>query len=111
MTDLKLGDVTVTRIEETHGPIMPAEVFFPEMPAEAWRENADLLVPDHLGAADDMVHVAMQTWLVRSEGRTILVDTGVGNDKNRPAVEPWHRLNLGYLDRLADAGVRPEDVD
>lgn len=111
MTDLKLGDVTVTRIEEMHGPIMPAGVFFPSMPAEAWGANADLVVPDHFCAADSMVHVAMHSWLLRSEGRTILVDTGVGNDKNRPAVEPWHRLNLGYLDRLAEAGVRPEDVD
>jgi glyoxylase-like metal-dependent hydrolase (beta-lactamase superfamily II) len=111
MTDLKLGDVTVTRIEEMHGPIMPTGVFFPDLPAEAWQENTDLLVPDHLGADDGLVHVAMQTWLLRSEGRTILVDTGVGNDKHRPAVEPWHRLNLGYLDRLAAAGVRPEDVD
>lgn len=111
MTDLKLGDVTVTRVEEMHGPIMPTGAFFPDLPAEAWQANAGLLVPDHLGADDGLVHVAMQTWLLRSEGRTILVDTGVGNDKNRPAVEPWHRLSLGYLDRLAAAGVRPEDVD
>ena len=111
MTDLKLGDVTVTRIEEMHGPIMPAGAFFPELPAEAWRANTDLLVPDHYGADDDLVRTAMQTWLLRSEGRVILVDTGVGNDKHRPAVEPWDRLHTGYLDRLAEAGVRPEDVD
>jgi glyoxylase-like metal-dependent hydrolase (beta-lactamase superfamily II) len=111
MNDIKLGDVTITRVEETHGPIMPTGAFFPDLPEQAWRENRDRLVPDHLGAGDDMVHVAMQTWLVRGEGRTILVDTAVGDDKNRPAVEPWHRQKSAYLDRLAEAGVRPEDVD
>jgi hypothetical protein len=65
--EIKLGDVTVTRVEEMHGPLgmTPQE-----------------LIPDHL--ANGIVNVAMQTWLVRSEGQVILVDTGVGNDKTRP---------------------------
>jgi glyoxylase-like metal-dependent hydrolase (beta-lactamase superfamily II) len=111
MNEIKLGDVTVTRIEEMHGPIMPPEAFFPDMPAEAWQQHRDTLVPDHLSADGTMVEVAMQTWLLRSEGRTILIDTGVGNDKDRPAVEAWQHLRLKYLDRLADAGVQPADVD
>lgn len=110
MHEIKLGDVTITRIEETHGPIMPTGAFFPTMPDEAWQEHRELLVPDHLGT-DGMVRVAMQSWLLRSDGRTILIDTGIGNDKNRPAVEPWHHQKLDYLGRLTAAGVRPEDVD
>ncbi|MEU8228526.1 MBL fold metallo-hydrolase [Actinoplanes sp. NPDC048967] len=111
MHEIKLGDVTVTRVEEMHGPIMAPGAFFPELPADAWPEHRDLLVPDHLGAGDDLVHAAMQTWLLRSEGRTILVDTGVGNDKTRPSVPMWDHLDRDFLDRLATAGVRPEDVD
>lgn len=109
--EITLGDVTITRVEETHGPIMPADQFFPDLPAQAWKDHRETLVPDHLGADDTMVHAAMQTWLLRSEGRTILVDTGVGNDKSRPAVASWDRLSLDYLGNLARAGVRPEDVD
>lgn len=109
--EITLGDVTVTRIEEMHGPIMPADQFFPDLPEQAWEEHRAMLVPDHLGADDAMVHVAMQTWLLRSGGRTILIDTGVGNDKARPAVAAWDRLHLDYLGKLALVGVRPEDVD
>lgn len=109
--EITLGDVTITRIEEMHGPIMPTDQFFPDMPEQAWKDHRDTLVPDHLGADDAMVRVAMQTWLLRSGGRTILVDTGVGNDKTRPAVDGWDHLNLDYLANLARAGVRPEDVD
>ncbi|WP_327232589.1 MBL fold metallo-hydrolase [Streptomyces sp. NBC_01317] len=108
---LTLGGVTLTRVEETHGPIMPADQFFPDLPEQAWKDHRESLVPDHLGADDTMVHVAMQTWLLRSGGRTILVDTGVGNNKARPAVAAWDHLDLDYLGNLARAGVRPEDVD
>ncbi|AYV32632.1 MBL fold metallo-hydrolase [Streptomyces goshikiensis] len=109
--EITLGDVTITRIEEMHGPIMPTDQFFPDLPEQAWKDQRAVLVPDHLGPDDPMVHVAMQTWLLRSEGRTILVDTGVGNDKTRPAVAAWDHLRLDYLGNLARAGVRPEDVD
>jgi glyoxylase-like metal-dependent hydrolase (beta-lactamase superfamily II) len=107
--DIKLGDVTVTRVEELHGPIMPTGAFFPTVPEQAWRRHEADLVPDHLG--DGMVHAAMQTWVLRSAGRTILIDTGLGNDKTRPAVPAWDHLSLDFLGSLARAGVRPEDVD
>ena len=111
MNELTLGDVTVTRIEEMHGPIMPPDQFFPEMPEEAWRQNRETLVPDHLGADDGIVRGAFQTWLLRSGGRTVLIDTGIGNDKTRPGIGFWDHLHLDYLGNLARAGVRPEDVD
>ena len=112
MNEITLGDVTVARVEEMHGPVgMTPEQFFPGWAGEAWRENRDWLVPDHLGAADGIVQVAFQTWALHSEGRTILVDTGIGNDKPRPAVGAWDHLSLGYLENLAKAGIRPEDVD
>jgi glyoxylase-like metal-dependent hydrolase (beta-lactamase superfamily II) len=111
MNEVAVGEVTITRIEEMHGPIMPPKVFFPTIPEAAWDEHRDMLVPDHLDAGGEMVQVAMQTWLLRSDGRTILIDTGVGNDKARPAVEAWDHLHLDYLGALDAAGVRPEDVD
>lgn len=108
---LTLGDITISRVEEMHGPIMPTDQFFPDLPEQAWKEHRDELVPDHLSPDDAMVITAMQTWVVRSAGRTILIDTGVGNDKPRPAVASWDHLSLDYLGNLARAGVRPEEVD
>lgn len=49
--------------------------------------------------------------VLRSEGRTILVDTGVGNHKERPYVPVWNHLDTAFLDNLAAAGVSPDDVD
>ncbi len=109
---ITLGDVTITRVEEFHGSVelTPGE-FFPGSPDGSWDEHRGWLAPDFWNPETDECHSAIQSWLLRSEGRTILVDTGVGNHKDRPYAPVWSRLDTGYLDNLAAAGVRPEDVD
>ena len=54
----------------------------------------------------------MQSWLVRDGRNVIVIDTGCGNGKARefPAFRRFHMLDLPYLDRLAAAGVAPEQV-
>jgi glyoxylase-like metal-dependent hydrolase (beta-lactamase superfamily II) len=41
----------------------------------------------------------------------VVIDTCVGNDKPRHGVEPWHMRKGTYLQDLAAAGVKPDDVD
>ena len=53
----------------------------------------------------------MQTWVVEVDGLTVLVDTGVGNDRDRPAMPPLDHLDTDFLDALQRAGVAPESVD
>ena len=110
--EIALGDVTVTRVEEMHGPVgMTPDMFFPGTPEQPWLDQRDQLVPDFLEADTNLALVAVQTWVLRSEGKTILIDTGVGNHKERPYVPAWGHLETSYLDNLAAAGVQPEDVD
>lgn len=112
MHQIEIGNVTVTRVWEYFGSVeMTPETFFPESPKEVWEENEPWLDPHFLDSAHATVNSAIQTWLLRSEGRTILVDTGVGNHKERPYAPVWSRRETGFLDNLAAAGVRPEDVD
>lgn len=112
MDTITLGDVTVTRVREYYGPVgMTPEAFVPDSPAQAWDTHRSWLVPDFLDAETRIVNTAIQTWVLRSEGRTILVDTGVGNHKDRPYAPVWSRLETDFLANLARAGVQPEDVD
>lgn len=112
MDTITLGDVTLTRVQEYFGPVdMTPETFFPDSPEGAWDAHSSWLTPDFLDAETRIVNSALQTWVLRSEGRTILVDTGVGNYKERPYAQVWSRRETGFLDNLARAGVRPEDVD
>ncbi|MEU0810309.1 MBL fold metallo-hydrolase [Streptomyces sp. NPDC005970] len=106
-----LGDVEVIRIVEWGGPFAPAPGIVPEAGAEVWKENEDWLAPDHWNPEHDMAVAALQTWVLRSAGRTVLVDTGVGNGRERPGLPQFHRREGDFLGRLARAGVRPEAVD
>ncbi|WP_230466517.1 MBL fold metallo-hydrolase [[Actinomadura] parvosata] len=109
---MTLGDVTVTRVREYYGPVhMTPETFFPESSPRTWEEHSSWLEPHFVDPGTRIVNSAIQTWLLRSEGRIILVDTGVGNHKERPYAPVWSRLDTDFLDNLAAAGVRPEDVD
>ena len=111
MSQITLGDVTITRVWEYFGPVeMTPDTFFPDSSKEVW-DGAPWLAPHFVDSTTNIVNSAIQTWLVRSGGRTILVDTGVGNHKERPYSPVWSHLETDFLDNLARAGVRPEDVD
>ena len=113
MDTITIGDVEIIRVEETHGPVgLTGEQFIPDVAADVWQQHEQMLVPDHLGADDRLAQVAMQSWVLRSGGRTIVVDTGVGNGKARPLVPVWDQRSADtYLTNLERAGIRPEDVD
>lgn len=112
MEHITLGDVTITRVREYFGPVeMTPAAFFPESPKEVWNDGAAWLAPHFLNPETNIVNSAIQTWLLRSGGKNILVDTGVGNHKERPYAPVWSHLETDFLARLARAGVRPEDVD
>jgi glyoxylase-like metal-dependent hydrolase (beta-lactamase superfamily II) len=69
------------------------------------------MVPHHFDAASGWLKLSVHSWLIQIGGRTILIDTCVGNHKSRSARPKWHLLDTPYLQRLAAAGVRPEQVD
>jgi glyoxylase-like metal-dependent hydrolase (beta-lactamase superfamily II) len=72
--------------------------------------HRDWLAPFWDHAAGD-IGSRIQTWVVRTPRHTVLIDTGVGNDKQREEAPLWHRRRGSYLDDLARAGVTPDAVD
>lgn len=112
MNEIVLGDVSITRVVEYHGSVaLSPNDFFPDVPVETWRDNEEWLVPDFVDTAANTCISAIQTWVLRSEGKVILVDTGVGNGKERPNSPIWNQLDTDFLGELGRAGVAPADVD
>ena len=105
---IRLGHATLTRVVEWQVDGLTQQLF-PHTPATAWQELADDYTPSFWTA--NGWRIAVQTWVIEVDGLTVLVDTGVGNDRDRPQVPQFSHLHTDYLDRLAAAGVRPEDVD
>jgi len=104
----RIGRATVTRVLETRIELRTS--LFSETPAEAWQDDAELLDPTFWDRQTDRWKCAIQTWVVDVDGLTVVVDTGVGNGRDRPYMPPMHQLNTGFLDALGAAGVDHTDV-
>jgi glyoxylase-like metal-dependent hydrolase (beta-lactamase superfamily II) len=105
---VKLGQATLTRVVETRVEMRTA-LF--DTPAEAWAENADLLDPAFWNRDADLWKIAMQSWVLEVDGLTVVVDTGVGNDRDRPHMPPLDHLSTSFLDDFTAAGFDPDEVD
>ncbi|MFI6772000.1 MBL fold metallo-hydrolase [Nocardia sp. NPDC050412] len=106
-----LGDVEIFRVVEWQGTLMPGTDLLPDTTDQTWRDNTDWLEPDHWEPDTGLVVGAIQTWVLRSGGRTILIDTGVGNGRERPSRALFHHRHGDFLNRLTQAGVHPQAVD
>ena len=105
-----VGDATITKVTEQHFTLNPG-VLFADFEPTVIDEHRTWLAGDHVDASEEQFILSIHTWVIRSGGRVILVDTASGNHKDRPFSAIFHQLNTPYLQRLALAGVNPEDVD
>ena len=107
MQALAVGNVVISSVTDGAAPFpfMPLATMYPAVPAVDW-EPFQRRYPD---CFDGQEHVrwAYQSFLVRSQGTTVLVDTGVGALPN-----PFLPGVGGVLlEHLGEVGCAPEDVD
>ncbi|WP_369185799.1 MBL fold metallo-hydrolase [Streptomyces sp. Y1] len=106
-TGWSLGDITVRRIDEIELPRETGPWLLPAATKDVLDE-APWLRPDFADA--DVPRLASHSFAVEAGGLRILVDTGIGNGKNR-ANPAWNALDTDFPARLTAAGFPPESVD
>ncbi len=104
----KVGDVTVTKIVELE-MVGGLEAIIPKATREA-------LLPlkwmtPHFMDEDGTPRLSIHALMVETPSKRILVDTCIGNDKARPEIPDWHKLQLPFLQDLEKAGFARESVD
>jgi glyoxylase-like metal-dependent hydrolase (beta-lactamase superfamily II) len=109
---LSVGNVEVLSLTDGEGDFpFPLSQLFPNVPAEAWNPFRQRY-PELFGGPDTWRN-HYGCYLLRSQGRLILVDTGIGSKATNPGMV--NTLAGGVDGRLMAelqaAGVRPEDVD
>jgi glyoxylase-like metal-dependent hydrolase (beta-lactamase superfamily II) len=109
MHTLALGRVRVDAVVETAGPTRPTWLF-PAATPEALAPHLRWLAP-HFVDAEGRLRQSVHTFVIRSSDLTVLVDTCIGNDKDRGGRRPFHMLRTAFLEALGAAGVAPEAVD
>ena len=68
------------------------------------------LIP-HFATEDGRLKMSIHTLVVETPARRIVVDTGLGNDKQGRTVPTWNDRQGPLLDDLAAAGFPPETID
>src|SRR5688500_3067709 len=107
-------DIDGARITRLVELVMPFAVdFFAEatpkdvaadVAADAW------LVPNFVDAAGRYL-ISVQTFVIEAEGHRILVDTCVGNSKERPLIPQFDQQQQPFLENLAAAGFAADTID
>lgn len=106
----RIGEVEVARVQETV-TYFQATTWFPGLRKQDLDPYLSWLAPDFYDPATGLFPMPMQTWILRSAGKIVVIDTGYGNNKDRMGLADADHLNTPYLRRLQAAGVRPEQVD
>ncbi|MBD3648603.1 MAG: MBL fold metallo-hydrolase [Pseudomonadales bacterium] len=111
MQTWQIGDIRITRIEELAGPLFDPVMFFPDYEPSMFEKHKDWIYPGHVDKASGRLIASIHSWLVETPHHRILIDSCVGNDKDRMPFRDWHQMNTPWLENLRAAGVRPEDID
>ncbi len=106
----RVGQATIVKIPELTLDSVPAGYLYPGVdPALAEAEARKLDAASCDPGTGDLC-LGVHAWLVRTPTRTVLVDTGSGNDKTRTCSPAFHQLHEPFLARLQAAGVHPDDI-
>lgn len=102
---IELETYTIEPLVDAEGAFFPIQVVFPDVPKEAWEHYRARYARSFAGS--DFLYTYVTCYLVRGNGRIVLVDGGIG-----PGPAPLFGNARGaLLDRLAARGIRSEQVD
>lgn len=104
----QIGDVNITRIIEQEDTSMGPEV----MVVEATPENVlpiDWLRPHFIDVDGNLIS-SIFSLLVEADNKRLVIDTCVGNDKQR-GVPMWNERQTSFLQDIEAAGFARESID
>lgn len=106
---IKLGDFEISRVEEI---VLDEETsLLAHWNDDILRQHQDWMVPNFYNEDRKVFFSVIQIWVLKTPDKTIIIDTGGGNDKDRPLSARFHMLSLPFIEQLKAVGVAPEDVD
>ncbi len=105
---MEVGNVTITSVAELDDGAVPGPILIPEATADAvlaigW------LRPHFVDDAGNLL-LRIQALVVESQGRHIVVDTCLGNNKPR-VNEFFNLMETPFLTDMTAAGFPPEQID
>src|SRR5262249_43965352 len=98
---IQLGPVSLARVVEIPRSTYPTAQMLPDSTPDAIARHHAWLKPHFWDESTGDLGSRIQTYVVRTPRHTVLIDTGVGNDKSRAHNALWNLRQGAYLDDLA----------
>ncbi len=108
MNRWQIGDVKISRFVESEGA-WPGTWILPNGTPENLRKEAGWLAPNFIDE-EGRCRMSIHALVIESQGKRIVVDTCIGNDKLR-SNPYWNKLSLPFLDDLKKAGYLREAIE
>jgi len=104
----KIGDIKITQVIE-----LEAGEIIQEVIPDATKENIKKIPWLKPHFADDEGHLkaVVQSFVIETPDRVIIVDTCIGNGKSRTDIPKWGNLQTEFLTRLQSKGYPRERID
>jgi glyoxylase-like metal-dependent hydrolase (beta-lactamase superfamily II) len=103
-----VGKVKITKIVELE--TVGSTRFILPLATNEEIQKLPWLIP-HFATAEGRLKMSIHSLVVETPTRRIVVDTGLGNDKQGRNVPTWNNRNEPFLERMSAAGFPPESVD
>ena len=104
----KIGNVKITKVVELE-TVGHTRFILPLAGREEIRQLPWLI--QHFATEDGRLKMSIHALVVETPTRRIVVDTGLGNDKQHRTVPTWNDRKGPFLDDLTAAGFPPESID
>ena len=114
------GDISVAKVLDSTDHFKAA-IAFPDVDLNHFRQHHDWIRPFY-DFENESIIISTHSYVVKTPEFTAIVDTCIGNDKNRIGSGPifkanegvlsgWNNRNSPYLDNLIQSGIDPREVD
>jgi len=104
----KIGNVKITKVVEIDA-IGGSRFLLPQATYEEV-QKLPWLVPEFANEQGKL-RLTIHSLILETPTRRIIVDTGVGNDKQGRGIPTWNNLQKPFLDDLTKAGYPPDSID
>jgi glyoxylase-like metal-dependent hydrolase (beta-lactamase superfamily II) len=103
-----IGKVKITKVVELE--TIGSTRFILPLASKEEIQKLPWLMP-HFATEEGRLKMSIHSLVVETQKRRIVVDTGLGNDKQGRGIPTWNNRNGPFLETLTDAGFPPDSID
>ncbi|MGY8636511.1 MBL fold metallo-hydrolase [Bradyrhizobium sp. 14AA] len=104
----KVGQVKITKVVELE-TVGSTRFILPAATNDEIRK-LPWLIP-HFATEEGRLKMSIHSLVVETPSRRIVVDTGLGNDKQGRGVPTWNNRSTPFLETMTAAGFAPDSID